>query len=61
MRVQALERKSVCDCGHVRLHGMAVCECARVCKGVGGWVSGKYDLAFPTPAFSPLTMAAMYS
>lgn len=61
MRVQALERKSVCDCGRVCLHGMAVCECARVCKGVGGWVSGKYDLAFPTPVFSLLTMAAMHS
>lgn len=39
MRVQTLERESVCDCGRVRLHGMAECEClcARV-QGVGGWV-----------------------
>ncbi len=54
MWVHTLERKSVCDCGHVRLHGMAVCECdVCACAGCGRVGFGKYDLAFPTPGFCP--------
>lgn len=55
MWVHTLERKSVCDCGHVRLHGMAVCVCVCVHAraGCGRVGFGKYDLAFPTPGVCP--------
>lgn len=54
MWVHTLERKSVCDCGLVRLHGMAVCEClcARV-QGVGGWVSENMTWHFLHPVSAP--------
>lgn len=54
MWVHTLERKSVCDCGHVCLHGMAVCEClcARV-QGVGGWVLESMTWHFLHPVFAP--------
>lgn len=56
MWIHTLERKSVCDCGHVRLHGMAVwvfvCACARV-QGVGGWVSESMTWHFLHPVSAP--------
>lgn len=54
MWVHTLERKSVCDCGRVRLHGMAVCECfcVRVCRVWAGGFSEimTWHFLHPVPA-----------
>lgn len=60
MWIHTLERKSVCDCGLVRLHGMVECECLCVCRV---WAGGfrKIWLGISLPGFLPLTMAKMHS